>query len=396
MSTYTIKTSGAFIETCNVAPTHSGSLNNLTFAVKDVIDLKNFTTSFGNPLWQQTQPKAKSNAVCVDQLLGAGARCLGKTIISEFARGLTGVNHFYGMPINPAAPDRVPGGSSSGSASAVACGLVDFALGTDTGGSVRLPASYCGLFGMRPSTGAISLDGVHCLSKSFDTVGVFSKTKKILNKVMEVLISAEIPSTAEIGTVYLLEDLFNAADIKIQSALKNSVHKMTSIAVTDIDPMANDCNLGWSNTYKTIVSREIWDEFGEWVSQHHLEFGKTTFVDFISISNIPNEIYISACEQMSLQHKLLNKFLLPNNLICIPTVPEITPNRNDCITETYKTNYTLLRPSICISCIGGLPQITLPLGEIDNIPVGLSLLAAHGQDMFLLKACEQLFDGLLK
>lgn len=397
---YTADTSGAFVEICNIAPTNLGALNNLTFAVKDVIDLKNLKTSFGNPLWRNTHLPADANATSVDQLLEAGARCIGKTVLSEFARGLTGVNHFFGMPINPKAPHLVPGGSSSGSASAVASGSVDFALGTDTGGSVRLPASYCGLYGMRPSTGTISLSGVNHLSHSFDTVGVFSRTQQILNKVMQVLLRKTIPAHIEINSIYLLDDLFKHTNDKIRMALQkpldilnnNNFYKVISITNNEIDPESNDLQNGWPNTFKIIVAAEMWATLRSWISQVNLEYGKTTFVDFNSIQNINKDQYDFALLQMEKQYYYLNRLLSSKNLLCIPTVTETTPNRDACVSGVQQSNYTALRPALSISCLGRLPQITLPLAEIDGIPIGLSLLAAHGQDTFLLKAAEQLFN----
>ena len=151
--------SKAFVELFDLPPYGHGELNNLNFAVKDSIDIKDRMTGYGNPAWSRTRLPAAVNALCVDQLLTHGARCSGKTICDEMTFSLDGENVHYGTPLNPAAPERVPGGSSSGSASAVACGLVDFALGTDCGGSTRVPASNCGIFGMRPSYGAISTAG---------------------------------------------------------------------------------------------------------------------------------------------------------------------------------------------------------------------------------------------
>ena len=137
MTSITIEQSSAFIEKFTIPPTKDGPLRGRTFAVKDLIDVAGHRTGCGNPTWLAAHPPAAVHAVCVEQLLAAGAQCEGKTITDEFAFSLLGENHHYGTPLNPAAPDRVPGGSSSGSASAVACGLVDFAIGTDTGGSCR-------------------------------------------------------------------------------------------------------------------------------------------------------------------------------------------------------------------------------------------------------------------
>ncbi len=171
------------------APLGVGRLSGLTFAVKDLFDLAGTTTSFGNPDWAATHAPAVATAPVVLALLQAGARLAGKTKTQELAYGLTGENIWHGTPTNPAAPARFPGGSSCGSAAAVAGGLVDFALGSDTGGSVRIPASYCGLFGIRPTHGAISLAGACPLAPSFDTPGWFTRSASLLTGVGEVLLA---------------------------------------------------------------------------------------------------------------------------------------------------------------------------------------------------------------
>jgi amidase len=170
----------AFVELFDLEPYQDGDLRNLTFAVKDCIDIKDKVTGCGNPTWQKTHPPATVNAICVEQVLNQGATCIGKTITDEITFSLDGENAHFGTPLNPKAPERVPGGSSSGSASAVACGLVDFALGTDTGGSIRVPASNCGIYGMRPSSGTISSAGIMPFAPSFDTAGILAKSFDIL------------------------------------------------------------------------------------------------------------------------------------------------------------------------------------------------------------------------
>ncbi|MEY4794224.1 MAG: hypothetical protein RL724_1160, partial [Pseudomonadota bacterium] len=152
---------GAFIpgERTIRAGAASGPLAGLSFAAKDLFDVAGTVTGYGNPDWAATHAPATRDAMVITQLLQAGASLAGKTKTVELAYGLTGENVWQGTPKNPAAPDRFPGGSSCGSAAATAAGLVDFAMGSDTGGSVRIPASYCGVFGIRPSWGAVSLAG---------------------------------------------------------------------------------------------------------------------------------------------------------------------------------------------------------------------------------------------
>src|SRR5712671_3391861 len=206
MQTISIEQSVAFIEKFTLPATKDGPLRDLCFAVKDLIDVAGHPTGCGNPTWLATHPPASVSAVCVEQLLAAGAQCEGKTITDELAFSLLGENHFYGTPLNPSAPDRVPGGSSSGSASAVACGLVDFALGTDTGGSVRVPASNCGIWGWRPSHGLISVAGVMPFSPTLDTVGVFARSAETLQRIARALLAADaLDRTAPIpGTIHLV------------------------------------------------------------------------------------------------------------------------------------------------------------------------------------------------
>src|SRR5579871_2679140 len=178
-----IRASNAFINTNKINAYHAGELSGLTFAIKDNIDVANEVTGYGSPSWAETHPKPVVHAICVDQLLSAGATALGKTHTDELAFSLIGVNHFYGTPLNPKAPDRVPGGSSSGSASAVAGGACEVALGTDSGGSVRVPASFCGLFGLRPTLGRIDTRGMMVQSPTFDTAGYFARDVETFAKV---------------------------------------------------------------------------------------------------------------------------------------------------------------------------------------------------------------------
>ena len=160
-----------------------GPLRGLRFAAKDIYDVAGHVTGCGNPDWLATHPPATANAAAVDRLLAAGADLIGKTITDELAYSLNGQNFHYGTPVNSNAPGRIPCGSSSGSAAAVAGGAADFALGSDTGGSVRVPAAVCGIYGIRPSHGRVAIDGVMPLAASFDTVGWFARDARVLARV---------------------------------------------------------------------------------------------------------------------------------------------------------------------------------------------------------------------
>ena len=207
------------------APT--GPLQGLSFAANDVFDIAGDRTGNGNPVWLETHPPASHTASAVERLLAAGARMVGKTHTDELAYSLNGENVHYGTPINPRAPGRIPGGSSSGSAAAVAGGLVDFALGTDCGGSVRLPASYCGIYGVRTSHGLIPIDGVADLAASFDTVGWFARDPAMMRRVGDVMLPAApafVPKRLLIAT-----DAFAFAGDDIAARAANSPARTTRI-----------------------------------------------------------------------------------------------------------------------------------------------------------------------
>ncbi len=175
---------------------HRGTLSGLSFAVKDVFEVQGVRNCAGNPTWLETHPPAPRTAPAISRLLVSGAALRGLTLTDELTLGLNGENFHYGTPINSAAPDRVPGGSSCGSASAVAGGAVDFALGTDTGGSVRIPSSYCGIWGMRPTHGRVNNHGVVPLAPSFDTVGWFARSAEMLQTVGQHLLEGTLSVTS--------------------------------------------------------------------------------------------------------------------------------------------------------------------------------------------------------
>ncbi len=251
-------------------PYSEGELTGLSFAVKDNIDLINEPTGNGSPSWKITHPVAASNAVCIEQVLSAGASCVGKTQLDELAYSLIGINDFYGHSINSKAPDRVTGGSSSGSAAAVASGLVDFSLATDTGGSVRVPASNCGIWGYRPSQGLISVAGVVPLAASFDTVAVLAKNADVLQKVLAVLLAEKISDSLPNLSIIFLDDIFGLCN---KALFKTIVPVLTKIAkhfpvqhstlarVTQLDITAS-----WLfEKVGCLMSVEIWNFFSGWV-----------------------------------------------------------------------------------------------------------------------------------
>src|ERR1700677_4947313 len=193
-----------------------GPLSGLTFAAKDLFDVAGVPTGGGNHDWARANPVPTRHAWAVQTLLDAGASLVGKTITDEVSLGILGENAFDGTPLNSAAPDRVPGGSSSGSAAAVAAGLCDTALGTDTGGSVRVPASFCGLYGIRPTHGRLNLAGMLPQAPSSDTTSWFARDADTFARVSSVLlgeaIAPALPHTLLPHTLLIAVDAFGFAD----------------------------------------------------------------------------------------------------------------------------------------------------------------------------------------
>lgn len=259
---------GAFCRDNHAALAGSGAgpLAGLTFGAKDLFHIAGARTGFGQPDWLRTHAPATQTAVAVERLLAAGADMVGKTFTDELAYSLTGENVHYGTPVNTAAPDRIPGGSSNGSAAAVAGGLVDFALGSDCGGSVRLPASYCGILGMRPSHGRVSLEGAIPFGPSFDVAGWFARDPEIFEAVGRVLLNDQTTPDPPVRLRYAA-DAFAMVDGSVTDALAGPV----ALAADEIGARGtvtvSDENLGaWMEVFRTLQAAEVWTNHGAWVT----------------------------------------------------------------------------------------------------------------------------------
>jgi amidase len=399
-STITVAQSNAFVTTLDLSPTGSGPLDGLRFAVKDTIDVAGFKTGCGNPTWRDSHPAAVVHAVCVEQLLRAGARCVGKTISDELAFSLLGENHFYGTPLNAHAPDRVPGGSSSGSASAVACGLVDFALGTDTGGSTRIPASNCGIWGFRPSHDFISVAGVNPLAPSFDTVGVLARSADVLAMVGLVLLAAPV-SASKPATIYLIRDAFALADADVQGALLEPMRQLRekfggAVRESSLQELVPDDTghsfAPWAETFCVIQWAEIKNSLGAWIANAKPEFGPEIAASFQLVNQLDHRRIAEAVQRREQYFRSLHEFLGPDDLLCIPTTPALAPRKGDPPKRSSSGSgyYPRALSLTSVAGMGRLPQVSLPIADADGVPVGLSLLARHGQDSFLLQVAERL------
>jgi amidase len=380
----------SFVKTFEIAPYRPGLLSGLTFAVKDCIDVAGYKTSFGNPTWEKMHSVEVAHAVCVEQLLSHGAVCRGKTISDEFTFSLLGENYFYGTPLNPKAPGRIPGGSSSGSASAVAAGLVDFALGTDAGGSIRVPASNCGIFGLRPSHGRISVAGVKPFAPSFDTVGLLAKSAEILHKVATVLLGTDLDTPKKLKKIYLLEDAFQISDGEVREALEPHLKNLhdrfecSSITLREIFHEETTFEMLFK-LFSGLQWAEVWTSLGTWLETFKPELGPATASNLNLAKNYDRKKIAANIHERIKIKKRLNAFLEEDQLLCLPTTPALAPKKGSIpLDRTKGTYYPRLLGFTALAGLGALAQLTVPHATADSIPIGLSFLSAHGKDALLL------------
>ncbi|XWS57560.1 hypothetical protein CRYUN_Cryun09bG0184600 [Craigia yunnanensis] len=414
---------GAFMEKFTLQPSPSAlplPLSGLTFAVKDIFDIEGYVTGFGNPDWARTHSAATSTAPAVMDLLKGGATCFGKTVMDEMAYCMYGVNKHYGTPINPCAPDRVPGGSSSGSAVAVGAMLVDFSLGTDTGASVRVPASYCGILGFRPSLGAVSTAGVIPMSQSFDTVGWFARDPVILNRVGRVLLHlpdvdpikpnqiiipedcfrlSSVPSdrTAQV-LVKSIEKLFGGQCVKhviLGDYVKDKVPSLQHFMVKgNEDQEDNIPSLAALSSAMRLLQRyEFKNNHAEWVTKVNPDLGPEISERIWDAIKVTGE-KIDFCHSVRTELRAaLTSLLGDHGILALPTTPG-EPPKVQANPATLDLFFSRPFSLLSIAGVSGFCQASIPLGMHDNVPVAISLVAKHGSDAFLLNLVETLYDTL--
>lgn len=375
-----------------LAAVAGGELNGKTFGVKDLYDLAGEVTGGGNPDWARTHPPAAAHAVAVQLLLEAGADVAGRTKTVELAYGLTGENVWQGTPINPAAPDRFPGGSSCGSAAATAAGLCDFALGSDTGGSVRIPASYCGLFGIRPSWGAVNAVGCMVLAPSFDTVGWFARDAALLARVGSVLLPPG--GEAPLGPLLKLEEAWMNADPAVASALTPALERLEALIgrATTVH-VAPEGLQAFHQVFLGASAPEAWASHGGWISSVNPKFGPGVGERFQAARAIaPARVAQARATRATLRARLWG-LLGGGAVLVFPTSPEPAPKLTAPREDQQRVRERTLNVT-AIAGVAGLPEVTLPAAKVDNAPVGLSLVAAHGRDRALLALAASLAASL--
>ncbi|MCX7686260.1 MAG: amidase [Acetobacteraceae bacterium] len=375
---------GAFVPgpRAEMAGAPSGPLGGLSFAVKDLFDIAGLVTTYGHPLWGETHGPAVATAPAVLACLQAGARMVGKTITMELAYGLTGENAWQGTPTNPAAPDRLPGGSSAGSAAAVAGRLCDFALGSDTGGSVRIPASYCGIYGIRPTWGAVSLAGAAPLAPSYDTCGWFASDAGVLRRVGDVLLP--LPGAGPVGPLLRPAEVWANADAEVASALAPAMTALERLLGPALQVSVAPEGLAvFEAHFRASQAEEAWASLGPWVARHNPGFGPGV-ADRFAAARVMDPAKAAAGRAFRRGVAARLRGLLGGGAVmAYPTSPCPAPRR-DSPQDALQAVRVRTIGVTAIAGFAGLPEVTVPAARVGGAPVGLSLVAAPGRDRALL------------
>ena len=369
-----------------IEPNAEGPLSGTTFAAKDLIDVRGHTTSAGNPTWAREAGIATDHAPVVATLLDSGATLVGKTVLDEMAFGVAGINAHYGTPINPAAPGRLAGGSSCGSAVAVAGKLCDFALGTDTGGSVRIPASYCGVFGIRPSHAAVPIEGVVQLAPSLDTVGWFARDPVLFESVGDVLLPADDPEIQPIERVIVATDAVETLGPDASEAFGDLRQRLEALLgrFGEIELAGADGDLtSLQAAYRAVQGREASRLHQTWIDAHPDALGPMAKERFRVAASATDAVVAAGQARFTAYASWLTEVLRAGTVICLPTVPGPAPRVDG--DPSVLAAERLATLSLTTAASGtGVPQISLPLLEVGGLPIGVSFIAARGSDRALL------------
>lgn len=375
------------IDAVEVSGAGEGPLKGLTFAVKDIIDVAGVVTGAGNPDWYASHDPAPRHAAAVQRLLDAGAGLVGKTITEEFAYGLIGENFHYGTPVNPRVEGGIPGGSSSGSASVVACEQADFALGTDTGGSVRVPASFCGLYGIRPSHGRVQTEGILPLAPSLDTCGWFAREAPLFRWIAPVLMDWQ--DTPPPARVLIAEDAFELVADEVRDALAPAISRVEALygAAKPIRPSERAGVDGgypaWQQVMQVTRGSEAAASHLAWMRATDPEMGPHFRERFEAGGAYTPADIADATAKRAMIEGFLAGTIGDDAILLVPAAPSVAPpaGADEAVYDRLRTTNELYN---CAAPLARLPQVSLPLGETAAGPVGLGVIAGHGRDEMLL------------
>ncbi|MEO9324284.1 AtzH-like domain-containing protein [Nocardioides sp. C4-1] len=350
-----------------------GPLAGETVAVKDLYAVAGHRVGAGNPTWLAEARVEIAHAPVVQALLDAGASLRGIARTDELAYSLAGTNAHHGTPPNPAAPARIPGGSSSGSATAVALGHAGIGLGTDTGGSVRVPAAYQGLWGLRTTHGAISRDGLVPLAPSFDAVGWLTHTPELLARVGDVLLPDAEPRP--VPAVVVVPELVALARPDVAAAVTRHAETMGATPESwDLTDLAS-----WRAAFATWQAWEAWRAHGDWLDGRLDVLGPDVRGRFETASRVGEAEAEEARALCAVAGEVVRE-RVGDRVVVLPSASSVAPALGSDLGVVREATQLLT----CLAGLGGLPALSVPLTTDDRLPTGACLLAAPGRDRDLL------------
>ena len=361
----------------------TGPLASLTAVVKDMYDIAGTRTGGGSPEWLAEQKPATRHAAVVEQIVAAGATITGKTICDEFFYSVAGVNAHYGTPTNLRAPGRIPGGSSSGSAAACGANACDFALGSDTGGSVRIPASFNGLYGLRPTHGRIDLAGAMAMAPSFDVGGWFANAPRVFHRVGTVLLRGTAVA-APVRHLVVATDAFAQADAEVAALGRDFLKHATPVMPQPTEVTAAPGGFDdWREAFRIVQAKEVWETFGVFVTRVKPKFGPGIKERMEFAATVTDDQAKAARKIVAAARTKILALLPTGTIMALPTSPTIAPPADLKGDELESFRVRVMRLT-CMAGLAGLPQMTLPIGTVSGCPAGLSLIGWAGADEVLL------------
>ncbi|WP_432519543.1 AtzH-like domain-containing protein [Kineococcus sp. SYSU DK006] len=372
----------------------AGPLAGVRIAVKDNVAVAGQRIGGGVPRWLEAAPVEDACAPALQALLDAGAEVAGIAQTDELAFSLMGANAHYGTPRNTAAPGRVPGGSTSGPAAALAAGAADLALGTDTAGSLRVPGSFSALYAWRPTHGAVDTTGVLPLAPSFDTVGLLARDPALLAAAAGVLLPAGTPATGQptalLRSRALLALAHPATALAVEAAT-TALAVQTGLPLVDVDEVAEDFTAAqvaaWTAAFRTVQAAEAWAAHGGFVEAQPGALSAPVEARFRAGAAVDATALAAARATTAATREHLAA-LLRLGWLCLPSTATPAP-RADASPQEFETARAGTLQLSTLASQAGVPALGLPWGRVGELPVGACVLAPHGADRALLGLLAQ-------
>jgi len=389
---------------------YRGALHGIPFSVKDIIAVNNVTLTAGSKIF--LNHKSKADSTIIKHMKKAGSILIGTNNLNEFAAGITGKNTIFGNSKNPYSLDRISGGSSGGSAVAVAAGLVPFALGTDTGGSIRVPSSLCGIFGFKPTFASINNNGVYKLSPSLDHIGImgrssidlslvfsiirkkreklnvyineFERQKLSLLNLKKILLEKKITITIGIPKDYFLDYMENGVENTFNNFI-NILKSNKSLSFINVEINAEHFFRSWLlvRLFESYIihkkeTKKNFSSYGPELRDQLLEGAKIKFKDYSEALSTIKKIK----KQFLYLYSKFDFMVLPTTIISAPLLSECTVHIKD---KLFSVRESLLRNTYVFNSIG-FPALTIPFGFSfpSNMPIGIQIIAKPYNDYKLL------------